>query len=486
MTKLYIEAFSGMAGDMFLSALCGLTDSYDWVQTLPEKLNLPDGKVEIQTLNKNGIVCKHVKIIDLNEGKYHTHTHAHGHPHSHTHGPGSQPHTHSPLESFTLGFRQIKAMFTGEKLEANVHSHAHTRGLKEINEIIDGGDIPEGAKKIAKAIFQIIGQSESKIHNEPIESIHFHEVSGVDSILDIVGCAVLLDKLKVEKTYCDPVCTGFGFIKIDHGVVAVPAPATADIMKDLQMYKGDEKGEKLTPTGAAILKYLNPDFKVPVLQFKQTAYGPGQKNFINPNVVRVSIVEEILINENVERSEIPTKVEKEGVQKIENNEDRLEGSAIQNSIIRNSKLKEDELHIIESNIDDGPAEYLGNAFQDQLLEAGAVDFYFTQVQMKKGRPGLKLSVLTSVQNLTKVANYILEHTTTIGVRHYAVNRTILSRRQFEMETKYGTIKVKEVTTPSGYKRHKIEYESLRNIQKNHDISLPQLQAELLQILNEKK
>ena len=288
MNTLYIEPFSGLSGDMLLSALCGLAEGYDEIQKLPGKLHLPDGKVEIHTVNKNGIVCQHVKIVDLNEATHshshsHEHTHGHGHSHEHTH-THDHPHEHSHTH-------------THEHEHTHAHSHSHSQGhshrhLKDILALIEKGHISAGAKEIARAIFTLIGESEARIHNIPIEKIHFHEVSGVDSILDIVGCAVMLDKLNIGKTYADAVCTGYGMVMTQHGVLPVPAPATADILKGMPTYKGNEAGEKVTPTGAAVLKYLNPDFDLPVLETHHTAYGPGQKDFKNANVVRVSLVSE--------------------------------------------------------------------------------------------------------------------------------------------------------------------------------------------------
>ncbi|MDX2249144.1 MAG: LarC family nickel insertion protein [Bacteroidia bacterium] len=253
MSTLYIEPFSGLSGDMILSALCSLADAGEEVIQLPGKLHLPDGKVELTSVNVNGIVCNHVKIIDLNAEK-------------HSSASSLLQHSHH-------------------------HHHAH-RHLKDILEIIDKGHITDGAKTIAKAIFTLIGESEARVHNIPLEKIHFHEVSAVDSILDIVGCAVMLDKLAVTQTYCDAVCTGFGMVKTQHGILPVPAPATADLLRGMPVYKGDEEGEKVTPTGAAILCYLKPDFKPQIFSVEKIAYGPGQKRFRNPNVVRISILEE--------------------------------------------------------------------------------------------------------------------------------------------------------------------------------------------------
>ena len=264
MSILYIEPFSGLSGDMFLGALCGLTDAYEEITSLPEALQLKDGKIEIKEVNKNGIVCKHVKVIDLS-----THEHSHDHNHDHDHHHGHEHEHHHKQEHH--------------------HHHSH-RHLSEINKLIEAGNISEGAKAIAKEVFLIIGRSEARIHNIPLEKIHFHEVSGVDSILDIVGSAVVLDKLKVSQTFSKPICVGSGMVKTQHGLLPVPAPATADILQGFPTYTGDEAGEKVTPTGAAILKYLNPSFEVPILTSQKIAYGPGTKDFVYPNVLRLSLV----------------------------------------------------------------------------------------------------------------------------------------------------------------------------------------------------
>ena len=416
MTTLYIEPFSGLSGDMLLSALCGLADAYEDIISLPGKLHLNDGKVEIREVDKNGIICKHIKIIDLNEKHSHHHHHGHSHDHAHSHDH-SHDHHHD-------------------------HDHSH-RHLRDILKIIQNGHISVGAKQIAQAIFTIIGQSEAKIHNIPLEKIHFHEVSGVDSILDIVGCAVLLDRLQVKKTYCDPVCTGYGMVKTQHGILPVPAPATADILRGLPTYKGNEAGEKVTPTGAAILRYLNPDFQPSVMQIEKIAYGPGEKDFQNPNVVRVSMVKTIA-----------------------------------------KSKRQNQMYVIETNIDDTSAEYLGADFQADLLKSGATDFFFTPVQMKKGRPGLQLSVLAQLNQLQQTSDFILENTSTIGLRYFPVSRNILDRRLYEVDTPFGKIKVKEVTKPSGRKSRKIEYESLRALSTQRNVPIPQLEEKIYAFLNE--
>lgn len=417
MSVLYIEPQAGLAGDMLLSALCGLCDGYKEIEILPEKLHLHDGKVEINTLDKNGIVCQHVRIIDLNEATSHNHSHGHTHNHDHSH---DQTHNHGHSD--------------GHK-----HDHHH-RHLSDIIQIIEKGHISEGAKAIAKEIFRIIGESESKIHNIPLEKIHFHEVSAVDSILDIVGCAVMLDKLNVTKTYSDPVCVGHGTVNTQHGVLPVPAPATQDILHGIPTYKGDEAGEKTTPTGAAILKYLNPDFSGKTAVTEKSAYGPGQKDFKLANVVRVSTLKEV--------------------------------------------AKPDaEMYVIETQLDDISGEMIGADFQNRLLSLGASDFFYTPIHMKKGRSGLKITVTASERYLEKACEFILENTTTIGLRYYKVGKKMMTRSAEEIETEYGLIKVKVSTKPSGRQQKKIEYESILEISNQLNKSIIETQELLQPFLN---
>ena len=391
MRTLFIEAFSGLSGDMFLGALAGLADAYDDLENFPKLFGLHDGKIKISEVDKNGIVCKHVNVLDLNDNR-----------------------------------------------EDDEHTHNH-RHLSDIINIIENSLVSDKAKQIAKNIFTIIGNSESKIHNIPLEKIHFHEVSGVDSIIDILSCAVLIDRLKITKTYSTPVCTGFGFVNTQHGILPVPAPATADILMGIPNYPGEEKGEKVTPTGAAILKYLDPDFELPVLIKNKISYGPGKKDFKSPNVLRLSICKE---------SE-PTK----------------------------------GTYVLETNIDDMSNEFLGIDFQNGLFENGANDFFTCAIQMKKGRQGILLSCSVAAKKVEQLSNYIFENTTTIGIRSYPVKGNRLNREIKEFTTKYGKVNVKIVVTPSGRKRAKIEYDDLKKIQMKTKLSLQELQQGILKEIN---
>ncbi|MFC2126456.1 nickel pincer cofactor biosynthesis protein LarC [Bacteroidota bacterium] len=369
MSILKIEAFSGLSGDMFLGALTSLTGAYDEIINLPTLLHLEkEAEIMVSDMNKNGIACKHIKIVDKSHKKD-------GH-----------------------------------------HSHRH---LTHINEIIDKSDIPGKAKGIAREIFHLLGEAESQVHDIPIEKIHFHEVGAIDSILDIIGTAYLLEKLNIVKTYSIPVNTGFGFANTEHGKLPVPCPATQNLLLGYPTERGDIKSEMTTPTGAAILKYLNPEFEIPVLIEEKVAYGPGEKDFDIPNVLRLSLCRE---QESVK-----------------------------------------DIAVIQTNIDDMSAEYLGVEFQNKLFELGALDFYYQQVIMKKGRPGIVINVLTRKNQVQDIADYILKNTSSIGLRYFSADRIELDRENKEMDTSMGKVKVKESTFPDQHKRIKPESEDIIEI-----------------------
>lgn len=407
MKTLYIEPFSGLSGDMFLGALCGLCDDYETIRTLPERLNLPDGRVAVHEVEKNGIACRHVEVIDLNPPAD-AGTTRKGHHHGHGHG-----------------------------------AHRH---LSDIEALIAQGDLAESAKARALDIFRRIGEAESTVHDIPIEKIHFHEISAVDSIIDIVGCAVLLDRLGIERCFSDPVCTGFGMIDIAHGRVPVPAPATAILLQGMPVYKGDEAGERVTPTGAAILQHLAPVFDSPPMRIERTAYGPGRKDFKAANVLRLSLCHHLSPGNSPGNSSNPGAGE--------------------------------TIEILESNIDDATPEELGSAFQEGLMAAGAVDFTLMQVLMKKGRPAITLQVLAPPGAADAVARYILEHTTSIGLRRFRATRDVLPREPLELQTSLGPVKAKHVRTPSGNSRIKVEAAEWERLAATHGLSVQAIKTRL--------
>jgi len=380
---LKIEAFAGASGDMFLGALTGLAGAYESIVNLPKLLHLEnEAEINVTEVIKTGISCKHVKIIE----KIHHDSH---------HKDENQ----------------------------EIHHHRH---LHHIHELIDNAEISDNAKRISKEIFLLLGTAESEIHGKSLEEIHFHEVGAIDSIMDIVGSAWLLDQLEIKKTYSTAITTGFGFAKTEHGKLPIPTPATQLLLHGFLTKAGDQQGELTTPTGAAILKYLQPSFELPILKELKTSYGPGEKDLDIPNTLRLSLCEEAKRKENI--------------------------------------------FIIQTNIDDLPGEFLGLEFQQKLFDNGALDFYYQQVIMKKGRPGIILNVLSPSSNLNKIGTLILENTSAIGLRYFPVERTELLRENISIETNFGPLKAKEVTLPSGKKRIKVENDELFRIAEQNNLS----------------
>jgi uncharacterized protein (TIGR00299 family) protein len=359
MAILKLETFAGISGDMFLGALAALVDAYDDITVLPQKLRLEDEvSVQINSVNKNGIACKHINIVET---------------------------------------------------EKAGHAHRH---LSSVNKIIDGSDLSENVRSIAKSIFLILAKSEAKVHGVDIEKVHFHEVGALDSIMDIVGAAYLIDRLQIEKTYCTAVNTGYGFAQTAHGKLPVPCPATQELLLGLPTYRGEIESEMTTPTGAAILKYLEPSFNLPTLTELKIGYGPGTKDFEIPNTLRASLCQV--------------------------------GPA------------EDKMMVIQTSIDDMTGEYLGQEFQVALMEQGASDFYYEQVIMKKGRPGIVLNVFCPLKAFAAVSDFILENTTTIGLRYYSANKKKLERTFSEVILEDVQIQIKKSKTPSGKSKYKPE------------------------------
>lgn len=408
MSILKLELYSGISGDMFLGALAPLTASEDLITRIPHALGI-DKEVEVTFTDvvKNSIKCRKatVKIKHSHTHEHHLHDHHHT---SHHHHDTQHHHTHDH-----------------RKLSDIVHLINHSHGISA------------EAKSIAKAIFTYLGEAEAEVHGIPLEKVHFHEVGAHDSIVDIVGAAILIDKLGISKTYSDPICTGFGFVKTDHGQLAVPTPATEKLLHGMPSYKGLVESEMTTPTGAAILKFLNPIFENAILITVKSNFGAGDKDFPHPNALRASLC-----------SEVQTK----------NSED---------------------LVLIQTNIDDMPGEHLGSHLQDQLLNLGALDVFLTPIIMKKSRPGVKLEVLCEETNKTILSDLILESTSTLGLRYINVERRILDRELIKVETKYGPITLKVTSLPSGKKRAFPEYEDCKALALSLEIPTQEVYLEAL-------
>ena len=281
------------------------------------------------------------------------------------------------------------------------HEHKH-RHLSDIKQIIESSGVSDSVKKLAIQIFTRLAEAEASVHNEPVDHVHFHEVGALDAIVDIVGAAICFDLLKIDRYVCSPLHVGSGTIQMAHGRFPVPPPAVAELLKGVPFYSTDIQGELLTPTGAAIITTVCHEFgPIPQMTTEVTGYGAGTRQYKDfPNVLRVLVGE--------------TKAD---------------------------AATDERLWMLETNIDDMSPQLLGHVM-DRAFEVGALDCYFTPVQMKKNRPGVLLSVLCETEKRESLMNLLFTETTTLGVRSYEVTRRALQRSMMRVETQYGPIDVK--------------------------------------------
>ena len=285
--------------------------------------------------------------------------------------------------------------------------HAH-RHLGDVLKIIYDSRLNDRVKERAARIFSRLAEAEAAVHNQPIERIHFHEVGALDAIVDVVGAAICFDLLEIDRFVCSPLHVGSGTVEMAHGRFPVPPPAVAELLKAAPIYATDIKGELVTPTGAAIIASVCDEYgPLPAMQLDRSGYGAGTRTYENfPNALRV------LIGQEQGSSELET---------------------------QNPKLE--TLWMLETNIDDLSPQVFGHVME-RALELGALDCYFTPIQMKKNRPGVLLSVLCNAAEREAITQMLFAETTTLGIRSYAVERHSLERQVRSVETQYGVIDVK--------------------------------------------
>ena len=389
----------GAAGDMLAGALVSLLSKEEQESFIKMINNIGvDGvKVSLSDDAKCGIVGKHFKVeIDgVEEHSHDVHEHEHHHEHEQEHGHHHEHH------------HQGKGPFP-----------------KELEAVAEKLDCPNDIQKV----YELLAEAEAKVHGKDVSEIHFHEVGMKDALIDIASVVYLMNKLKVDKVVVSPVNVGFGKVKCAHGILPVPAPATAELVKGIPTYAGRFEGELLTPTGAALLKYYADEFSYqPLMNVIKCGYGTGNKNFESANVVKAVLgeVTDELISENL----------------IEFN----------------------------CNVDDMSAEDMAYATK-ALIENGAKDAFVTPVIMKKGRSGMLLTVLCSAIDKERFVSLIFKHTSTIGIRVKETERIILNRHEETVHTKLGDVRVK-YSEGYGVKRAKPEFEDLRKLAEENNISV---------------
>ena len=401
MNTLYFDCSSGISGNMVLGALLEIIGDENYLSEELKKLNINGYKLQISKKVKNGITGTYVDVIvdgkdeyghihHLEENEHHHHNHEHGHDHEH-------------------------------------HHHEH-RNLKDVNEIIDNSSLKEDVKDLAKRIFLRVAKAESKVHNKSLEEVHFHEVGAIDSIVDIVGTAILINKINPDKIISSIVNDGYGFIECAHGTMSVPVPATSEIFAEsaVKFRQIDVDTELVTPTGAAIISELAEEFtNLPAMETEKIGWGAGFKDLKIPNILKVYY----------------GKMEKP-------NEDFV---------------------VMETNVDDCSGEILGYT-QELLFKNGALDVFYTPIFMKKNRPAYRLTVACKREDIYKLQNIIFKETTTIGIRYRFEYRTELGREIAQIDTKYGKIKAKKVIN-NGETYIYPEYESIKELAEKNNIPL---------------
>jgi uncharacterized protein (TIGR00299 family) protein len=423
----FLDCFSGISGDMFLGALIDAGVSPKVFEQTVEALNV-GAHLEISRVNRSGISATKVDVVV--DGEKDVPRASRTEPALSLPKGVSDPRKHSE----TRGHHHH---------EHHHHEHQHGRGLTEIREIIRQSAIRDSAKNTAIAIFEKLGQAESKIHNVPIEKIHFHEVGAVDALVDIVCAAVGAEALAVDEIICSPLNVGGGTIECAHGTFPVPAPATVELLKGAPVYSSGLQAELVTPTGAAIVAMLAKRFSAfPELKIEKTGYGAGTRDFPgHANVLRITI-----------------------------------GEALPQLA---SKTSQETISVLEANLDDLNPQVFGYVM-DRLLEAGALDVFGMPVQMKKNRPGTLLTILAKPADADQLAQIVFSETTTLGVRRREEKRQVLARRWQNVSTRFGEVRIKIASLNGTVTTYAPEYEDCRRIAVEHRVPLKSVMQEAVQ------
>jgi pyridinium-3,5-bisthiocarboxylic acid mononucleotide nickel chelatase len=384
MNIAYFDCFSGISGDMIAGALLDAGLDFNELETEIKKLGLPSVEIRASKVVKQNIASTQFSVV-YQEQKHHRH-------------------------------------------------------LKDLNALVENTAIDQDIKDKAKEVFLKIAVAEAKIHNIPLEKVHFHEIGAVDTIVDVVAALTGFKKLGIEKVFCSKLNVGSGFVTFSHGKFPVPAPATAEILLGIPVYSTDSKGELVTPTGAAIITAIAGSFgEMPPMKTRSIGYGAGTKDFEHPNVLRLYL-----------------------------------GKA--------DSGDEEDIFVIETNIDDMNPQFYDHVI-DRLYGEGALEVFITGIQMKKNRPGTKLTILAAPGNKDRLLEVIFMETTSIGVRIRRESRVILEREIKIINTPYGQVKAKISYYNGKVVNSKIEYDDLKRLALENGETIKNVSAEIYRLLD---
>lgn len=415
---LYLDCQAGIAGDMLVAALLDLggKPALERLTQMLEKLSLEGFSVSVTRVKKAGIDCCDfdVKLDAAHEN--------HDHDMAYLHGLGDTSHDHD-------------------------HHHAH-RGLAQVEQVIDAASLSDRARGLARDAFRILARAEAKAHGLPIDQVHFHEVGAVDSIVDVLAAAFLIDDLDIERAIVPALTDGHGTIRCQHGVIPVPVPATLNICiaHGLPLSSSSVEGELVTPTGAALVAALEPEFSLPErYTIRAVGLGAGKRSYERPSILRAMLIEELDARVGAAAREPRPSLSAE--------------TQAPNCIVK-----------LECDIDDCSPEVLAYA-AERLREAGARELHWLPIFCKKGRPAYQLQVIVEPSDVLRMEEIILSETTTIGIRRQQMERTCLPRAIESVETPWGDVLVKTVRLPDGTRRTTPEYEACAAIARDKGVAL---------------
>ena len=440
MSTLYIECNMGAAGDMLMAALSELLPDPDAFIRRMNGLGLPGVRVERQPAQKCGVGGTHIAVtVDgVEEHSHDEHDHPHDHEHDHHHEHEHEHHHDHDHEHHHDHDHEHHHEHEHEHHHDHEHDHPHDHSephahshssLSDIRALIRGLPVSERVKADAEAVYRCVAEAEAGVHGRPVEQVHFHEVGALDAVADVVGVCLLMEKLAPDRVLVSPVHVGSGQVRCAHGVLPVPAPATASILRGVPVYGGAIRGELCTPTGAALLKHFADGFgPMPPMTFDRIGYGMGTKDFEWANCVRA------MLGETADAA----------------------GEATE----------------LRCNLDDMTGEEIGFA-AEALREAGALDVWTEAIQMKKNRPGTLLACLCPAEREREFAGLMLRHTTTIGVRCQQMKRYTLERENVTLETPYGQVRAKR-SHGFGVERVKPEFDDLARIARSEGLGVREI------------
>ena len=419
---------------MFLGALVDAGVSPALLEETVKTLDI-GARLEISKVNRSGITATKVDVFvgdekELPREEFWATKRSHEHEHAHHHEP-------------VVGSQESGVSTPAPHRHGHDHDHIHGRGLSEIREIIQKAGIGDRARQIAIRIFEKLGAAEAKIHNTPIEKVHFHEVGAVDAMVDILCSAVGAEALGVDQIICSPLNVGGGTVKCAHGTFPVPAPATLELLKDAPVYSSGLQFELVTPTGAAIVSTLATRFSTfPEMKVRQIGYGAGTRDLPgHANVVRLTIGE------------------------------------AQPAMA--AKVSQETISVLEANLDDLNPQVFGYVM-DRLLEEGALDAFGLPVQMKKNRPGMLLTVLCRPEDATKLTHLLFLETTTLGVRRRDEQRQALTRKWVSVPTQWGEVRMKIASMNGTVTNYAPEFEDCKKLATQHRVPLKSVMQEAME------